>query len=626
MDLLKAIHITKSHGIQNLFENIDFRILEGDSIALVGPNGAGKTSLVRILLGQDEPEKGSIKRKEGLNVGYVPQIPIFRPEQSVEDFLVSSVHEVERQMRQLEEEMGAARGPELESALVRYQHLTERFDAQGGYDARGRGEAALRALGMDNPLDQKLSSLSGGETSLVAFARALVGRPDLLILDEPGNHLDYLGLAWLENFLCSYPGALLVVSHNRYMLDRVSRKLWYLAGGSFIEFAGHYSEFVLRQKQAAILQQHEHLARQRRVAELRRRVKELQSVASASYNPKKTVMVQLAAVKRKLEEEMAADPGRADLDTESIRIELRQENRQGEIAIEIRNLSRSFGSKEVLKGVNLEIHREEKVALVGPNGCGKSTLLQCIVDEGDWNSETIRVGPGYRVGYLSQRSDFHSAGSTLEEEIRSWGPLTREDAFQLVSGMKFAYEDMDKRVAKMSGGELKRLQLARLMYQKADLLILDEPTNHMDILSRDAIEQALQEFTGTLLVVSHDRYFLDHLVRRIIDLDGGTVREYPGNFSDFFRQKYPVLPRMSTRLQDRGKVRKAGAEDRISLGVEELERRIEVLEREKTGLDKELIRCYQNRDATGGRELVRKLEKVQKRLDGLYDEWEKELR
>lgn len=621
MEFIKAIQLYKSHGSQTLFGAVDFRILEGESIALIGPNGAGKSSLIRLLMQQDLPEQGNLIIRKGLRIGYVEQTALYEPGQSIRDFLLQEILPVEQRLRELEEAMASAGDAEMEKLLLEYQQKTEQLELLGGYDAEDKGEATLRALGMENDLDQELSTLSGGELSLLSFARALLARPDLLILDEPGNHLDYLGLAWLEQFLAGYPGTLLIVSHNRYMLDKVSRHLWYLADGNFTQFKGKYSDFIRSHRQEAILQQQDHKNREKRMAQLRKKIAQLQSIAQAQYNPPARVMAQLGAAQRKLAQEEQADPGKPELNIDSISVDLQDQQKGGEIAIQINGYSKSFDGNQVLRDIRLEIHKNEKVALIGPNGCGKTTLLKALIEEADWDDPVLRIGPGYKVGYLRQESSLAENPRSIVEEVREWGPLSVDGAFNLIKPFLFRYEELDKKVSVLSGGEKKRLELARLIYQKADLLILDEPTNHMDILSREAIEEALQQFQGTLLVVSHDRYFLDSLVHRVVDLEGGVLQNYPGNFSDFFKSKYPRLPRVSSRFQDRGKMRQttdASSDSR----TERLEQRISDLEAEKSARERELNQAYLEQNHKAGKELVRDLEKIQHQLDLLYREWE----
>jgi len=621
MEFIKAINLYKSHGSQTLFEAVDFRILQGESIALIGPNGAGKSSLIRLLMQQDLPEQGNLILKKGLRIGYVEQTAEYQDGQCIRDFLLKEILPVQRKLRNLEEEMSQADPTDMEALLLEYQKQTEELEQLGGYDAADRGEATLRALGLENSMDQSLSTLSGGELSLLTFARALLSRPDLLILDEPGNHLDYLGLAWLEQFLAGYPGTLLIVSHNRYMLDKVSRHLWYLAEGNFTQFKGKYSDFIRSHRQQAILQQQDHKAREKRIAELKKKISQLQSIAQSQYNPPARVMAQLGAAQRKLAEEQQADPGKPVLNTETISVDLQDQQKGGEIAIQINGYSKSFGENQVLKDIHLEIHKGEKTALVGPNGCGKSTLLKALIEEADWDNSILRIGPGYKVGYLRQESSLSDHDKTIVEEVRDWGPLSVDGAFNLIKPFLFSYEELDKPVSVLSGGEKKRLELARLIYQKADLLILDEPTNHMDILSREAIEEALKQFQGTLLVVSHDRYFLDSLVHRVLDLEGGTLQDYPGNFSDFFKAKYPRLPRVKARLQDRGKMRQS-TDSSENRSIVRLEERINDLEKEKAVTERKLNQSYRDEDHKSGKQWVAELEKIQHQLDRLYQEWE----
>jgi len=626
MELVKATEISFHTGSKEVLNNVSFRLLEDHKYGLIGANGSGKTTLVRIILKELEPDKGSLLTKPDLKTGYLPQQPDYQHDQTLGDLLVEDLAPLRAQMEKLEQAMAAPDTAKdttrLEKILGEYQRVSEEFEARGGYHALERGETLLRRLGMDNPLTQTMGSLSGGERSLVFFARALLSQPDLLILDEPGNHLDYLGLAWLETFLAGYPGTVLIISHNRYLLEKCCTTLFDLENARLTEFTGTYSSLRTAKFRKALIEQDAFEASKKLQEKLVKRIKELQSIAMTQYNPPATVMSQLGAAQAKLEAEKKRNLERPQFDEGVTKLDFGEELSRSTLALEVKNFDYGFEDKVLFKGASLKIHCREKVALVGPNGSGKSTFLKVLLKEGDWDSGgNLRLGPSQKVGYLSQVPSFNQDAVTMEDEIRSWGALTRDAAFALAKHFSFTYEDLEKRLEVLSGGEVNRLQLARLMYLKTNFLILDEPTNHMDIQSREMIEEAVGKFPGTVLVVSHDRFFLDHLVDRVIEIEEGRFRSYPGNFSDYFKAKYPVLPRLSGTVARRGRERQGPGKESVQ-EVAAVERRIQEAEDEKSRLEKDLKAAYESKDRKQGLHIAAQLDKLAGRLEKLYVQWE----
>jgi len=622
MELVKAVGLSLNNGAKDILTEADFRLLEGEKYDLIGPNGVGKTTLIRMILGEVEPDRGTLAVKPGLRTGYVPQQPDYDEGESLEEFLLSPLKPVLVRKERCQEDMSSPDPRIMEKALAEYPSLCEEFEAAGGYDAREKGINLLQRLGLDNPPEQAMGTLSGGERSMVFFARALLSRPELLILDEPGNHLDYLGLAWLEQFIASYPGTVLIVSHNRYLLEKTCPHLLDMLGGKLTLFTGTYSAYKLEKYRAAIIRQSEYEADRREQEQLEKKIAQLQSIATSQYNPPATVMKQLGAAQSKLARLKEKNLERPEVEARGIRVDFGEENSQSHIALQVRDFSLSFGENTLFSGAEMEIFCREKVALVGPNGSGKSSLINALIGGGDWDGNTLRIGPSQNIGYLSQVPSFAEGARTIREEVRSWGPITEEEAFKLVSPFSFPYGDMDKGLAVLSGGETNRLQLARLMYRKTNFLILDEPTNHMDIDSREMIEEAVGQFPGTVLVVSHDRYFLDRLVDRVVEIREGKLFSYEGNFSEYFRKRYPVLPRLSGSVDTRGRERRGDTPPPVPSGSIVLEARIQECEDEKASLEGELKKALADNRQKEGRRAAVKLEQLNSRLEKLYREWE----
>ena len=622
MDLIKATKLNLHNGSKDILNNVDFRILEGQKYGLIGSNGVGKTSLIRLLLGDDEADSGSLYKHPGLKVGYLPQQPLYDKQQPIEEFLLTELSPIMKRMRDFEQLMSQSSQEDLEKILKKYQKECDLFEAGGGYGAIEKGETLIKQLGLDNSLKQEMGTLSGGERSLIFFARALLASPDLLILDEPGNHLDYLGLAWLESFINNYKGAVLIVSHNRYLLDKTCTVLFDMFAGKMTTFTGNYSSYRIEKYRNAIIEQSEYESSQKKMDKLVKEIKQLQSIAMSQYNPPATIMSKLGAAKRKLEDERKKNLERPKIEDDAINVDFGDENSKSRIAMQVKEFNWAFGDKKLFENAELEIHSREKVALVGPNGSGKTTFINAVLNHGDWNDKNLRIGPSQIIGYLSQVPTFNDNAVTIEDEVRSWGSITREGAFSIAKNFSFSYQDMEKRLSVLSGGEVNRLQLARLMYNKTNFLILDEPTNHMDIQSREMIEEAIRKFNGTVLVVSHDRFFLDQLVDRVIEIDKLKLISFAGNFSEYFKAKYPALPRLSGEIKKRGTERKKEDKD-LSNDTHHLEVRIQEAEDEKEELEKDLKDSFSNNDHQKGRKIASKLDKLSSRLNKLYEQWEK---
>lgn len=620
MELIKGININFNNGLKDILIDADFQIHDRGKYGLIGSNGVGKTTLIRLLLGDVEIDSGILWIKPDLKIGYLPQQPEYDGNSSIRSFLLSDVTPVNIHISEIEERMSSASPEELEKLLVSYQEKTELFESYGGYEALEKGEHLLKQLGLDNPLDQEMGSLSGGERSLVFFAKALLTEPELLVLDEPGNHLDYLGLAWLESFIKGYKGSVIIVSHNRYLLDKTVDCLFDMFKGHIHTFKGNYSSLRTIKLRDAIKEQGLYDTSVKKIEKLARRIKDLQSIAMSQYNPPAAVMVQLGHAKRKLADERAKKLLRPEIDDKKIVVDFGDGDSKSKVALEINGFSLKFDNKNLFDNVDMKIYCGEKVALVGKNGSGKTSLITRVVESGDWSDDILRIGPGQNVGYLSQVPVFNKYSETVSDEIRSWGELTEQDSIKIANKFAFTYKDMDKKLSILSGGEINRLQLAGLIYHNFNFLILDEPTNHMDITSREVIEEAINKYNGTILIVSHDRYFLDQLVDRVVEIDNRQLKSFNGNFSEYFRNRYPVLPRLSGLVKSRGLER--NIESCNCTVVIMIEKKIEEMESERTILETELKLTFEHRQTVKGRKLSVKLEKLILRLDRLYEEWE----
>lgn len=623
MSLVKFQSVSKHFGGHDVLSGLNLVINPGTKAGLIGSNGAGKTTILRLILGEDDVSDGAVIREPGVKVGYVPQYPNFPEGYSVMDALTSDITDVAHTLRDAEEKLAVTTGDDLERALKRYQAARDAYDAVDGDEAVARAETLLTSFGLAGKEDQPVATLSGGERNILSLAQATLTRPDLIILDEPGNHLDYVGLAWLEDYLRTYDGAVLLVSHNRYLLDRVAESIFELEDGKVETYSGNYSEYRRTKLQKLIANQADYVANQKRLARLEALVKRFEQIARATADPKWGK--RLRARKTQLSKEKQNAVARPELDTRSMQVGLSGEKTKADIALQINGYTKAFGDNQLFDAADLQFSCGEKVALLGPNGSGKTTLLRDIIEKGDWNDSVLRIGPSLTVGYCAQNQDVFDADKTILDAFIELGTQNRKITYSLLSRFLFGWSDLDKRIRSLSGGEMNRLQLARLEVMGANFLILDEPTNHLDIGSREAIEEGLEDFAGTLLAVSHDRYFLDKIADRIIEIRDKKLATFNGNFSEFWRSRTNRLAATNkTRnlSKKREKVKTQSGNNGKSAAVENLESRIELLEEEKKSLEREITVAFEAGDHILGRSKSNKLQSVSARLDNLYQEWE----
>jgi ATP-binding cassette, subfamily F, member 3 len=481
-------------------------------------------------------------------------------------------------------------------------------------------------MGFKEKTNQRIGSLSGGEKSVLNLAAALLKKPDILILDEPGNHLDYLGLAWLEDFLIKFKGTVLIVSHNRYLLDRVCTHILELENCSVTEYKGNYSTYRMEKLRKLVAQQADFKANQKKLSRLEALVNRFAQICRNTADP--AWGKRLRARRSQLGREKADAVEKPLLDERKIGLKLKANGSKANIALKVKDFSFRYGDSCIYDNAAMEINCGEKVALVGLNGSGKTTLIQEIIKKGGWNSSNLRIGPSCNIGYLSQKQDVLNPDNTIEEEIISLGAIkSREQAYHVVAPFMFSYNDLSKKIATLSGGEKNRLQLARLKYLNSDFLILDEPTNHLDISSREAVEEALMDFKGTLLIVSHDRYFLDAIVDRVVEIEERKLVPHVGNFSEFWFEKNSLQRKMkgnvSKRKTQRDRVIKENVNiNKVNKDIVEIENRISLLEEEKLSAEKRIAEVFNQGNFIEGKKLSDRLAKISSQLDKAYSIWE----
>ena len=536
MLLVNFSNVSKDYGGNPVFDEIDLEILEGERIGLVGENGSGKSTLFKLLAGLDTPTEGVISRRRNLTVGYLSQeIDPLQHAKTV--FEVVSERSAELStlsttLRRLEAQMAdpdTATDPDaMDNILQAYGKAQERFVAAGGYTLAHEVETVLHGLGfVPEQFQQEVGLLSGGEKKLVNLARNLLQQPDILLLDEPDNHLDLEAKAWLEQYIRDYPGTVLIISHDRRLLDRVVKKIFQLEDGKISVYFGDYSSYFV-ERQQRLLKQHElYNLQQDEIKRLEASMHQLKEWAK--LNPKFAGRAESMA--KRVERAKQVAVARPVMSREKIRIIL-DADRSGKKVLEAKGLSKSIEDRLLFRPFDLTILYGERVGIIGANGSGKTTLLKTMMQILPADTGSVKIGASVVTGYYAQEQETLPFSSTPIDFVRRLKAMNETQAISFLRGLLFSYQDIYTPIRLLSGGEKSRLQLARLMLTDANFLLLDEPTNNLDIPSIEVLEAALQEFEGTILTVSHDRYFLDKLVTKIVAIcDDGRIEVYPGNFS-----------------------------------------------------------------------------------------------
>lgn len=623
MSIVRLVGVYRYVGARRLFGPVTASVEPGDRIGLIGPNGSGKSTLLRLIAGIDPPDEGEVYGAQRAQKGFMRQEPEFAPDETPYRFVLGALaHLTEwaERMRALEEAMSRETDSEaLDALLAQYAAVSERFEREGGYEADALIRSTLFGLGLEEGhLHRPLQTLSGGERARAALARLLVTQPDLLILDEPTNHLDIKATEWLEDALRKYPGSLIVVSHDRYFLDAVATKIWELDGlGGFFTYRGNYTA-AMAQREAE---------RQRRLKEYEAQQEEIERLEAYVRRYKAGNRAAMAKSReRRLERMERIEPPKAD--PTGPRLIVTQGLRGSREVVRLEDVGHSYGERRVLEGVTAVLARGDRMAILGPNGAGKSTLLAIIAGRLQPTHGAAYMGRDIQVGYYAQHTEGLEPGRTVIEELLAAKHMTTPEARAYLARFLFRGEDVFKPVAALSGGEKRRLMLAKLLLSPVNLLCLDEPTNHLDLPARESLEEALSAYEGTLVFVSHDRYFISRLATRLAVVHGGGRVE-------FFDGGYEAYQEHLRRLAEAA--RPAEQEKRAATGARRVERKdaaslarriaeaealIERLEQEKAELEQSLADPQLYGDAERARQTALRHRTVTEQLEAAYAEWE----
>lgn len=637
--ILSCSHISKAFGTDVILDDISFHIEDYEKTAIVGINGAGKSTLLKIIVGELSADQGDVVLSKGKTLGYLAQHQDLTSHRTIHEELLEvkrSLIDMEERIRTLEVEMKHADGQELEEMLNLYTRLNHQFELDNGYSYESEIIGVLKGLGFsEEDFGREISTLSGGQKTRVSLGKLLLSRPDIILLDEPTNHLDMESIAWLETYLMNYKGAVIIVAHDRYFLDRVVTKIVELEYGKASVFQGNYSAYsqkkaLVREAQMkAYLNQQQEIRHQEEVIAKLKSFNREKSIKRAESREKMLAKIEVLDKPMEINDEMS--------------LKLEPDIVSGGDVLTVRNLAKSFGDNHLFSHVDIDIKRGERVAVIGNNGTGKTTLLKIINEMIPADSGEITLGTRVHIGYYDQDHQVLHMEKALFDELQDTYPnLNNTRIRSVLAAFLFTGDDVFKRVGDLSGGERGRVSLAKLMLSNANFLILDEPTNHLDITSKEILEQALNRYTGTVLYVSHDRYFINQTATRILELSGETFLNYIGNY-DYYLEKREL---MNSLYVPDGRLEKSLPSDTPAVGESEgkqdwkarkeeqarlrkkqndlkkTEDQIAALEEQEARLDEELMKPEVASDAGKLMEIHREKEALKGQLERLYEVWE----
>ena len=631
--ILACQNINKAFGDHQVLKNASFHVEEYEKTAVIGINGAGKSTLLKIVMRDLPADSGQVIIAKGKTIGYLAQHQDMASSHTIFDELLTvkqGILDLEARMRQAERDMKQAGGEKLQELMDSYARMSHEFEQQNGYAWKSEITGVLKGLGFtEEEFGKQVDTLSGGQKTRVALGKLLLSRPDIILLDEPTNHLDMDSITWLETFLMNYQGAVVIVSHGRYFLNRVVTKIIEIDQGEVTTFTGNYTDYAQKKAQLREARMQAWLNQQKEIRHQEEVIAKLKS-----FNREKSI--RRAESREKMLEKMDVleKPTEAKAD---MRIELEPQTISGNDVLTVRGLSKAFPAQDLFSGLDFDIKRGERVALIGSNGTGKTTILKIINGVIPADAGEIRLGSRVHVGYYDQEHHVLHMEKTIFEEISDDYPSLNNTAIRnVLAAFLFTGDDVFKRIGDLSGGERGRVSLAKLMLSEANFLILDEPTNHLDIVSKEILEQALNRYTGTVLFVSHDRYFINAAATRILDLSGRRLTNYVGNY-DYYLEKKEELEAAGTLASASAEISAASDAKldwqqqkeqqarlrKLQNDLKRTENRIEELETRDKEIDASLEKEEIFTDVAEVTKLSKEKETIREELDTLYEQWEK---
>lgn len=628
--ILSCSNIDKTFVDNHVIKNASFHIEDSEKAAIVGINGAGKSTLLRIITGGLPADAGSVTFAKDTSFGYLAQHQAVDSENTIFGELLTVKQEVldlEAAIRQTESDMKNASGGELDALLKKYAAMTHRFEELNGYACKSEITGILKGLGFqEDEFDKKIATLSGGQKTRTALGKLLLQKPDLIMLDEPTNHLDLNSIAWLETYLLNYKGAVIIVSHDRYFLDRIATKIIEIDNGVVSSFNGNYSDYAVQKEHLRTEQMNAYLNQQREIRHQEEVIDKLRQ-----FNREKSI--RRAESREKMLDKLERLEKPAEV-RDDMKLTLTPHKTSGSDVMQVEGLSKKFDGQQLFENVSFEIKRGEHVAIIGDNGTGKTTLLKIINELVPMDSGTIRLGTNVEIGYYDQEHHVLHMDKTLFEEISDDYPyLTNTEIRNTLAAFLFTGEDVFKKISALSGGERGRVSLAKLMLSEANFLILDEPTNHLDITSKEILETALNAYEGTVLYVSHDRYFINRTAGRILELTHQQFVNYIGNY-DYYLEKKELLTPVSETASSAAEEPSAQKLDwkqqkenqalirKRENDLKKCEEKIEALETQSAALDDEMAKPEIATNSAKLQEIAGEKERITAELEALYARWE----
>lgn len=640
--ILSVQNISKAYNEVPVLNNISFHLEDYDKAALIGINGAGKTTLLKIIMGEVEADEGIISISKDKSIGYLSQESTVDSENLIFDELLLAKKELvdtENRLRDMENKMSLLEGAELEQLLDAYTKLSHTFELNGGLTFRSEINGVLNGLGfIEGDLQRPINTLSGGQKTRVALSRLLIQKPDIIILDEPTNHLDLNAISFLENYLLNYKGAVLIVSHDRYFLDKVVNKVVEIENTKATSFTGNYSDYAVKKEALRVEKMNAYYKQQEAIAHQEAVIKKLKQ-----FNREKSIKRAESRIKALNKIKRLEKPAQLN---DAMNLTLMPSISSGNDVLTVTNLSKSYPGNTLFEGISFDIRKGECVALIGNNGTGKTTILKIINELLEADSGTIDLGSNVIIGYYDQEHHVLHDEKTLFEELQDEHPnMNNTEIRNTLAAFLFTEDDVFKKIGSLSGGEKGRVSLAKLMLAKANFLILDEPTNHLDITSKEILEDALNAFEGTILYVSHDRYFINRTCSRIIELNGRSITSYLGDYDYYVEKKMQLqsvdvnspmtsLSNNASSVVNDSTTAKSGAidykaqkEQQAALRKKEnelkkCEERIDFLEIDNSKLELEMSKPEVATNSVKLQELTEKLKNNNNELESLYEKWE----
>ena len=619
-----ANNITKYYGANKIFENISIELKTNEHIGLIGPNGCGKTTLMKILVGIEDYQGGNISFRKGSKVGYLDQIFDCKPNTTVIEILegaFQNVWDIKKQMKSLEEQLKKLEGKALDTAMKNYGYLMDKYELHGGYEVETNINKICQGLNITNDYrEMSFEQLSGGEKTRVMLGKLLLEEPDILLLDEPTNHLDIDSIEWLESFLQSYKGTVLIISHDRRFLDQVVEKIIELSPTGTSVYDGNYSYYAVEKERRFLLEYKAYENNQKKIKEMEDQIQRYRIWGAMRDSEK--MYKRAKELEKRLEKLEVLD--RPTLENRKIRLSPKDTNRSGKIVLRIDELSKSFEEKNLFTDLCLTVFYQDHLCIMGENGSGKTTLLKIILEGLPSDKGTVSLGANVKIGYLPQNMVFENEEMTLLEYFMDLHLVNEGEARSELAKMLFIKDDVYKKISNLSGGEKSRLKLSSLVYENVNLMILDEPTNHLDIDSREVLEEILFHFKGTILFVSHDRYFIQRIANKIMVIENCKGKLYPMPYDDYLEERQKEMMESSTKNDF--KIPKKAQTKTIKKPVNEykltkVEEELESLGEKLNLVEKQMI--LNSVDAEKLLELYKEKELLEDEYEETFIHWEK---